>query len=97
MAGGNTFGTINIENCNPSEIILFESIGDYISIENATVSVLDFRLSTIDHLKLNNVNIRNKLYYDSTTVKKLEATNISFGENMKHRHKDANIEIKEDK
>ena len=97
MVGGDKFGAINIQNCNPSEIILFESIGDYISIENVTVSVLDFRLSTIEHLKLNNVHIRNKLYYDSTTVKKLEATNISFGENMKHRHKDANIEIKADK
>lgn len=97
FVGGDTFESIVIENCNSSEIVFFESTGKYVSIDNTDVSWLDFSASNIEQLKLNNVNIRNKLYYDSTIVKELEATNISFGDNMKHRHKDANIEIKVDK
>ena len=35
--------------------------------------------------------------YDASNIKKLEATNISFGENIEHTHEESNIEIKADK
>jgi len=97
FVGGDTFDLIEIENCNANEIVFFESNGKNVSIENADVYMLDFRLSTIDHLKLNNINIRTELYYDSSKIKKLEATNISFGDGLEHTREGSNIEIKADK
>ena len=97
MVGGDEFEKIEISDCSPDEIIFFKSKGKYVSIENADVYTMDFTLSKIDHLKLNNVHIKTQLYYDASNIKKLEATNISFGENIEHTHEESNIEIKADK
>jgi len=97
MVGGDTFESIEIKDCNADDIVFFESIGKYISIENADIYKLDFRLSKIDHLKLNNINIKTELYYDSSVIKKLEATNISFGDGLEHTRESSNIEINADK
>ena len=75
FVGGDTFHSIEIKNCNASEIVFFKSTGKYVSIENADVYKLDFRLSSIEHIKLNNIRVETELYYDDTNIKKLEATN----------------------
>lgn len=95
--GGDTFDSVEIENCNASEIKFYRSTGKYVSIENADVYMLDFSASNIDHLKLNNIHIETELYYDDTNIKKLEATNISFGKELEHTRENSNIEIKADK
>ena len=97
FVGGDTFHSIEIKNCNASEMVFFKSTGNYVSIENADVYRLDFRLSSIEHLKLNNIKIETELYYDNANIKKLEATNISFGSDLEHTRENSNIEIKEDK
>ncbi|MCK4865594.1 MAG: pentapeptide repeat-containing protein [Gammaproteobacteria bacterium] len=95
--GGDAFDSVEIEGCNASEIKFYRSTGRYVSIENADVYMLDFSSSNIEHLKLNNVNIRTELYYDNTNIKKLEATNISFEDGLEHTREGSNIEIKADK
>ena len=61
------------------------------------LSLLIIKSPSPSFLKLNNVNIRTELYYDSSTIKKLEATNISFGDDIEHTRENSNIEIKADK
>jgi len=95
--GGDIFDSVEIENCNASDIVFFRSTGKYVSIENADIYKLDLRSSNIEYLKLNNINIETELYYDKTNVKKLEATNISFGDGLEHTREGSNIEIKPNK
>ncbi|HFD31758.1 MAG TPA: hypothetical protein ENJ28_03455 [Gammaproteobacteria bacterium] len=97
FVGGDAFDSIEIENCNATDIVFFRSKGKYVSIENADIYKLDFRQSNVEHLKLNNINIKTELYYDDTKIKKLETTNISFGADLDHTRENTNIEIKEDK
>lgn len=97
MVGGDDFENIEINDCSPDEIIFFKSKGKYVSIKNANIYTMDFRVSEIEHLKLDNIHIKTQLYYDSSIIKKLEATHISFGENIEHTHEDSNIVIEENK
>ena len=95
--GGMIFEDIVINNCNPSELIFFESKGKMMKITNADVYDLDFRMAEIDHLILENIHVQGRLKYDGAKIKKLETKNISFDSDIEIRSEGANFELKPDK
>ena len=97
MVGGDNFNSIEVEDCSPDEIVFFKSKGKSILIKNATVYKLDFRKSDIEDLTLSNIHIKSRLIYSGAKIKKLNATNITFDDDIKIKNLDSNIEIKADK
>jgi uncharacterized protein YjbI with pentapeptide repeats len=94
--GGVNFDVIEVENCDVAKIVFGRSTGKTVIIKNVTTHDMDFRESNIEHLILENVQVRSYIEYTKTQVKDLTLKNVSFRKGIEIYKEGSNIEITPD-
>ena len=95
-AGSKNFDVVEISNCDVSDLSITNASGKKVVIKNSSAYVMDLRESQIEHLILENVRVFRKMKYQDTSIKNLEAKNVSFRKDIKIWKDDSNIEITPD-
>ncbi len=97
LAGSNGFDSVKVENCqNLGALFFADSVGKTVIIKNVTTHDMDFRESNIEHLVLENVQVRSYIEYTKTQVKDLTLKNVSFRKGIEIYKEGSNIEITPD-
>ncbi len=97
LAGSNGFDSVKVENCqNLGALFFADSVGKTVIIKNVTTHDMDFRESNIEHLILENVQVRSYIEYTKTQVKDLTLKNVSFRKGIEIYKEGSNIEITPD-
>ena len=97
FVGSKGFDLIEIENCkNVSSIFFADSFGKTVIIRNSSTYDMDFRKSKIEHLILENVQVRSYIEYTNTNIDSLETKNVSFRKGIEIYKEGSNIEITPD-